>query len=123
MKEYKRLTETLNCYINGKPCKPYGHCLADCNKQMSFVNPERKAGGCGECQHFQKVLTCLAELEDKIENNRCLILPFLVGQDVFIIEDNEIVMGVVNGIWWQGDFLIEVKYNKGKYGWSYTQKL
>lgn len=72
-----RLTETLNRYINGKPCKPYGHCLADCNKQMSFVNPERKATSCGECQHFEKVLTRLAELEDKIENGTLVELPFI----------------------------------------------
>lgn len=65
----------------------------------------------------------LAELEDKIEQKKMLELPFLVGQDAFIIEDNEIVMGVVNGIWWQDEFLIEVRYGKDKYGWRYAQRL
>ena len=59
-----------------------------------------------------KALNRLAELEDKIEQKKMLELPFLVGQDAFIIENNEIVMGVVNGIWWQDEFLIEVRYNK-----------
>lgn len=65
----------------------------------------------------------LKELEDKIEQGKMLDLPFLVGQDAFIIEDNEIVMGVVNGIWWQDEFLIEVRYGKDKYGWRYAQRL
>ena len=89
MKEYKRLTETLSHYINGKSCKPYGHCLANCTKQMSFVNPERKANGCGECQHFEKVLTRLAELEDKIENGTLIELPCKVGEIAYFIIDNE----------------------------------
>lgn len=65
----------------------------------------------------------LKELEDKIEQKKMLELPFLVGQDAFIIEDNEVVMGVVNGIWWQNEFLIEVRYGKDKYGWRYAQRL
>ena len=49
----------------------------------------------------------------------------LVGNVDFVQyqEDNEIVMGVVNGIWWQDEFLIEVRYGKDKYGWRYAQRL
>lgn len=67
MRKYKRLTETLNYYTNGTPCKPYGHCLANCMEQKSIANPERLANDCGECEHFAKVLTRLAKLYDTKE--------------------------------------------------------
>lgn len=108
MKEYKRLTkysEENQDYIT-----PYCD-TANCD------------GVCVDCDYEQVIINRLAELEDKIEQKKMLELPFLVGQDAFIIEDNEIVMGVVNGIWWQDEFLIEVRYGKGKYGWRYAQRL
>ena len=110
---YKRLTK------KGK----WGTIIADCkgcdDKGKCSIKHEKGVGGV--CDY--KIKRRLFELENDIKNNGCIILPFLVGQDAFIIEDNEIVMGVVDGIWWQDDFLIEVRYSKRKYGWSYAQRL
>ena len=108
MKDYKRLTT-----------KKYGTYLASCGN-CGYNNP---SFDCDTYNCKQVLIKRLAELEDKIEQKKMLELPFLVGQDAFIIEDNEIVMGVVNGIWWQDEFLIEVRYGKDKYGWRYAQRL
>lgn len=89
MEKRNRLTETLSHYINGNPCEPYGHCLADCTTQMSFINPSRKHSGCGDCQHFEKVLTRLADFEDKLEDNRMIELPCKVGDPVFYVNKAE----------------------------------
>lgn len=111
--KYERLTKKSK----------WGTIKADCkgceNKGKCPIKHEKGVGGV--CDY--KIKSRLFELENDIKNKRCIILPFLVGQDIFIIKDNEIIMGVVDGIWWQDDFLIEVRYNKDKYGWSYTQKL
>ena len=113
MKEYERLTKKSK----------WGTIIADCkgcdDKGKCPIKHEKGVGGVCDC----KIKRRLFELENDIKNNRCIILPFLVGQDTFIIENNEIIMGVVDGIWWQDDFLIEVRYNKSKYGWSYAQRL
>ena len=106
MEEYKRLTDKEHRYKKCVDCK-YRNCQY-CDDDIEFAH---------------EVHNRLAELEDKIEQKKMLELPFLVGQDAFIIEDNEIVMGVVNGIWWQDEFLIEVRYGKDKYGWRYAQRL
>ncbi len=113
MKEYKRLTKKSK----------YGAIIADCkgceDKGKCHIKHDKGVGGVCDC----KISHRLFELENDIENRGCIILPFLVGQDAFIIEDDKIVMGVVNGIWWQNEFLIEVRYSKDKYGWSYAQRL
>ena len=86
----------------------------------------QNCSGCEYGTHNAEViekLTRLAALENAIEDKKLVELHFSIGENVFIIYDNKVKKGVINGIWLQNTALIEIRHSKSKYGWRYAQRL